>query len=554
MERKKRILLVSEFSQLNTGFSVMANDLLKIMHNSGKYEVAELASYVDDGDPRVRSVPWKVYPVIPTEQSELERYNSNYQTAQFGSLRFDRTVLDFKPDIVFSYRDFWHDEWICKSASRHLFNYVWSTCVDSEPPKSEWIGVFSTVDIVSSYTDWGLSVIKEYSGTRTNIANTNTMPGVDQEVFKPMPKNEARKTLGIKDDVNLVLTVMRNQPRKLFPDLMYAFGKALDKWASVGRDDLVDNTYLYLHTSYPDVGFDIGKDIIKYKLGSKVLMTYCCGNCGNYFASFFSGDVCTCNKCGNYTAHPPNTARGLTREQLATVYNTSDLYVQLSVAGALEIPLIEAKACAVPTIASDYAAMHELNSFGGSYGSIKIAAWREESERETAQIRAMPDPNDCAEKIASYFQEDSNFRNKLSQEALFTARTRHTNQETYNKWDAIFEKLPMLSSQRWYENPRYIDLNSLNINAAYNDDDFIDYLVFNFTPPKSSLRSYAARKSFLTSLKSKIKNENGVNKRLDRNDIVKSIAQVAQNYNGFETFRYETMNNIQRKPKIVEVV
>jgi glycosyltransferase involved in cell wall biosynthesis len=532
----------------------MANDLLRIMHDSGKYEVAELASYIDDKDPRIGSVPWKVYPVIPTDPAELERYQANYQTAQFGSLRFDRAVLDFKPDVVFSYRDFWHDEWICKAGSRHLFNYVWSTCVDSEPPRSEWIGVFSTVDVISSYTDWGLSVIKEYSGKRTNIANVNTMPGVDQEVFKPMPKEKARQILGIKDDVNLVLTVMRNQPRKLFPDLMYAFGKALDSWKAIGRGDLADNTYLYLHTSYPDVGFDIGKDIIKYKLGSKVLMTYCCNQCGNYFASFFNGEVCSCNKCKQYTAHPPNTALGLTREQLATVYNTSDLYVQLSVAGALEIPLIEAKACGVPTIATDYAAMHELNSFGGSYGSVKVAAWREESERETGKIRARPYPNDCADKICSFFLETPSFKANLAAEALNTARLKHTNKETYNKWDSIFDRLPKLSDDRWYQPPRYIDVNNINLNAVYNDDDFIDYLIYNFTPPKSSIRSYAARKSLLANLKSQVKSENGVNRRLDRSDVTKLVVQVAQNYNGFETFRYETMNNIQKKPKLVEVV
>jgi glycosyltransferase involved in cell wall biosynthesis len=380
------------------------------------------------------------------------------------------------------------------------------------------------------------------------------MPGVDQKIFKPMPKAQARAMLGIKDNVNIVLTVMRNQPRKLFPDLMYAFRKTLNEWKAGGHHALAKDTYLYLHTSYPDVGFDIGKDIVKYKLSSKVLMTYCCNHCGAYFASFFNGEVCTCNNCGNFTAHPPNTAMGLTREQLSVVYNTADLYVQLSVAGALEIPLIEAKACAVPTIATDYAAMHEINSLGGSYGGIKIAAWREESDKETAQIRALPDPNDCADKMKAYFLETAEFREKLSLEALSTVRNNHSNEETYRKWDSIFEKMPMLPNTRWYTQPKYIDTSKINTSAMYNDEDFIDYLVFNFTPPKCSFRSYAARKELSTMLKTKIKGDEHGNRRIDRSDIVNIVINAANQYNGFENFRFSTMNNIKPTEKLVEVV
>ena len=551
---KKRVLLVGEFSQLNTGFSVMANDLLTEMHNSGKYEVAELASYVGDGDQRINSVPWKVYPVIPGGGQELEEYGKNYKTAQFGSHRFERTVIDFKPDIVFSYRDFWHDEWITKSPSRYLYNYIWSACVDSEPPRAEWIGVFSSVDKVTSYTDWGLDVLREYSGRNINVADTNTMPGVDQNIFKPMPKNKARELLGIKDDINIVLTVMRNQPRKLFPDLMYAFSKTLESWHMAGRQDLIDKTYLYLHTSYPDVGFDIGKDIIRYKLGSKVLMTYCCNHCGHYFASFFNGDVCTCHNCGNYTAHPPNTAMGVTREQLATVYNTADLYVQLSVAGALEIPLIEAKACAVPTIATDYAAMRELNNMGGSYGSIDIAYLREESDKETGQIRAMPDPLDCSDKITRFFQESDEFRKNLSGQALSVAIARHSNSETYRKWDKIFSSMPELPAFRWNLSPNIIPYQEIKINEIFNDEDFIDYLAFKFTPPKSSFRSYAARKEMLAMIKSKVKNENGNNSRMSRKDAANIVAEIAKQFNAFEEYRFAVANNIKPEQRMVEVI
>ena len=177
-QEKTRILLVAEFSLLNTGFSVMNYDLLSRLQASGKYEVAEFSSYVMDGDPRIPQIPWKVYPVQPSadKTSENEAYQKNYVTAQFGSERFENVVLDFKPDIVFSDRDYWHDEYITKSPYRHLFHYIWSACVDSEPPKDEWLATFSNVDTVTSYTDWGLNVIKNCGRGRINCADFNTMP------------------------------------------------------------------------------------------------------------------------------------------------------------------------------------------------------------------------------------------------------------------------------------------------------------------------------------------------------------------------------------------
>ena len=50
----------------------MAYDLLSRLHKSGKYEVAELASYVSDDDPRVKKLPWRVFPVIPSQSNKEE--------------------------------------------------------------------------------------------------------------------------------------------------------------------------------------------------------------------------------------------------------------------------------------------------------------------------------------------------------------------------------------------------------------------------------------------------------------------------------------------------
>lgn len=470
MSDKKRILLVSEFSLLNTGFSVMAYDVLSRLHKSGKYEVAELASYVSDDDPRISQLPWKVYPVIPShsKKEEMERYHREYQTSQFGSLRFESAVNHFKPDIVFSYRDYWHDEFITKSPSRPYYTYIWSACIDSEPPRDEWMATFSTVDLLTSYTQWGLNVLRKYGGGKLNVSNIDAMPGVDIETFKPMDRAKIRDEYGIPQDANIIMTVMRNQPRKLFPSIMSAFANTLNNLYSMGLDSIADKTYLYLHTGNPDCGFDIPKEMIRYGIGNRVIVTYYCQTCKQSTPGFYSGDRKYCPKCRAKACAMANTSNGSTREELAKIYNLADLYLQYSVAGALEIPIIEAKACGVPVVSVEYAAPYELARLGGGYGQVKMAGWKQESVRETSQIRGVPDDKHLEEILTDFLQEGSEKRALMRELARDTAEKYHSSDEFAKKWDEIFSSIPNKNPFRWFEAPKHSNYINLQSNGAYD--------------------------------------------------------------------------------------
>lgn len=43
--RKKRILFCSEATYLNTGYATYTREILNYLDSTGKYEIAELASY-----------------------------------------------------------------------------------------------------------------------------------------------------------------------------------------------------------------------------------------------------------------------------------------------------------------------------------------------------------------------------------------------------------------------------------------------------------------------------------------------------------------------------
>ena len=73
---KPRILFCSEFSQLKTGYAVYGHEVLTRLHNSGKYDIYELACYSHHSDPRNQRVPWTTYSILPDEdnQQQLQAY------------------------------------------------------------------------------------------------------------------------------------------------------------------------------------------------------------------------------------------------------------------------------------------------------------------------------------------------------------------------------------------------------------------------------------------------------------------------------------------------
>ena len=84
--RKKRILFCSEATFLNTGYATYTREILNYLNSTGKYELAEMASYGERNDPRSKDIPWRYYGVMPNQnceplasKEELDSYNSSAQ-------------------------------------------------------------------------------------------------------------------------------------------------------------------------------------------------------------------------------------------------------------------------------------------------------------------------------------------------------------------------------------------------------------------------------------------------------------------------------------------
>jgi len=341
--RKRRILFTGEASFLATGFSTYWNEVLRRIYPTGEFEIAELGSYAHDDDPRCQQVPWKFYPVGParSDHEAMQRYMPGPgSTNQFGEWRFNDICLDFQPDIVCGIRDWWMDEFILRSPLRHNFKFIWMPTIDGEPQRELWLDSYKQCDYILTYSEYGMRLLKK-TGRRDTPLVTVASPGADLEMFKPVPnKREHKQKMGIDPNSIIIGTVMRNQKRKLYYDLIEAFSKWLHRSKTKGHTKLTKETFLYLHTSYPDVGYDIGKAIRDFGVGNKVIMTYLCGNCNTAYPALFSGDMAICRRCNKLAAHPPNANHSCPRNVLADIMNAFDLYVQYSICLHPETPIM----------------------------------------------------------------------------------------------------------------------------------------------------------------------------------------------------------------------
>jgi len=413
-KEKLRILFIGEASFLATGFSTYWNEVIKRLYKTGEFEIAEMGSYAYADDPRCQQVLWKFYPVAPakSDRKAMSIYGPNV-AQHFGEGIFDKVCLDFRPDIVVGIRDWWMDEFVLRSTFRHNFKFIWMPTIDGEPQRELWLDSYLQCDRILTYSHYGMDLLKKEARKDTHLV-TIASPGSDLEVFSPPEdKRKHKADLGIDPNSLIVGTVMRNQKRKLYYDLIEAFSDWVYGSKSKGHVELARRTFLYLHTSYPDVGYDIGKAIRDFKVGNKVIMTYLCTNCQTAYPSFFSGELTVCRKCGKLAAHTPNAEHSCPRNVLAGIMKTFDLYAQYSICEGWGMPCTDSLACGVPVAAVDYSAMEDHLRCPTSI-PIAVERFFWESIIETEQKRALPDNRDFVSKLDRFLKFSEEKRKEIS--------------------------------------------------------------------------------------------------------------------------------------------
>lgn len=458
IKNKPKILMCSEASFLHSGYGTYAKEVLTRLHNSGKYDIAEFASYGVMGDPRDRNIPWTYYPnAVKEGDSRHQEYNANGENA-FGKWRFDRVVLDFMPDIVFDIRDYWMNSYQKFSVLRPFFNWVVMPTVDSRPQQEEWLDVYMDADAVLSYSDWGGEVLRNQTNNLIKYRG-KAPPAVDLNVFRPLNQSESRQQLGVPADANIIGSVMRNQKRKLIPDLMESIRTFLNR-CEQQNNNIGQKTYLYLHTSYPDAGWNIPNLLKEHDVGKRVLFTYFCKNCKEIHAHTFCHTIKTCPFCGQKTATFPSVADGISTEQLAKVYNTFDIYVQYAICEGFGMPQVEAAACGIPIASVNYSAMSDLIKTLHGY-SIEPKCYFKEMETEA--YRVFPNNDQLVFLLWTYFGIDKEKRTALSNTTRQLVEQFYNWDRTTSVWIDTFDSILSNKNRKQWNQIEQNYTNKLNI-------------------------------------------------------------------------------------------
>ena len=283
-----------------SGYSTQTRDLLRRFKD--KLDIACLCFYGLEGG----TVKWegiKCYPKM------AQMYGTD-------ALYFHQ--LDMQAECVVTFQDVWPMD---VAFLRKLRNWIAYVPIDFDPCPTHIAERLKLAYRVVAISKFGQDALLK-RGIRSKLI----LEAVDTKLFYPMDKHEARKELGIPQDIflfGMVAVNKDNPPRKSFQHVLDAFTLFVKDHPQSG---------LYFQTLLAQEG---GFDIMAYAeyLGISKYIYFP----PPYQYMFKSG---------------PDVVR--------TIYNTFDCTLLPSNSEGFGLPIIESQACGVPIIVNNWTSMPEL--------------------------------------------------------------------------------------------------------------------------------------------------------------------------------------------------
>jgi glycosyltransferase involved in cell wall biosynthesis len=281
-----------------------------------------------------------------------------------------------------------YDVWALPGNWRERCGVPWAAMVplDGAPINRHATKRLQTAQYVIAYSQHA-QVMLEQAGFDVDYCPH----GIDTGVYQPGDKSEARRKLGIPQDRYMISTVAANKgypPRKAWPEMF----TAVSRFAKNHGDILY-----YCHTT-------------KRPYGS--------GNQGIYLDQLQDA----VGMPDGIMAYPDPGAMaiGVPDEQIAKIYQASDVMLLTSMGEGFGLPIIEAQACGCPVVTQDCTAMSEITANGISIPPIQ-GMWLPQLEywwqvpfvewitQALEKIRAREDADKQNQSGVEYIQENYDY-------------------------------------------------------------------------------------------------------------------------------------------------
>lgn len=320
-----------------SGYGVFTRHLLFRMRDDG-WPIAEGAFYGLEGVPTVID-GIKVYPKMADV---------------WGADMMVNHAANFGANVVFSMQDIWplDPNWLSK-----IKMWIPYLPIDKDPAPQNVLSNLRLANRIITFSDFGRKALQKEGFTSTFITE-----GTDVEVFKPMDKLEARKSLGLSEDkfiVGMVGANKENPPRKGFEEAMNGFAE----FAKTHPEAI-----MFFHVQQRSPG---GFPIMEY---AKYL--------GMGDKCFFIDD---------YTAMHNSSSEVIMKE-----YNAFDVLLHPSQTEGFGLCIIESQACGTPVIIQNSHSMPELIIEGETGWGVKTARVRFTQDNSLVNVA---DSTDIAAKL-----------------------------------------------------------------------------------------------------------------------------------------------------------
>lgn len=523
---KKRLFIANDASFIASGYGVYGKELLTRLHNSGKYEVAELGCYAEHSEDVKKNIPWKFYGnAVKTDDKRYEAYKSN-GINQFGAWRFNRAILDFKPHIVFDVRDYWMSAYQESSPYRKHFHWVLMPTVDSAPQRNDWYFTFANADLVVPYTEWAKKILTAGGGNQLNIFPKVANAGINPNEFYPIENKIEHKIKYFGKNLDVIGLVMRNQKRKLIPDILLTFRKYLDRISGTAK---YDNTYLYLHTSYPEEnGWDLPSLLLEFGVCDKTYLTYVCRDCKQFFPAKFNNALIKCKYCNKHnSACVASVANSVSTSQLNEIYNLFDIFIQYAICEGFGMPQVEAAACGLQIASVDYSAMSEIAE---NLNGIKIPVKRTFRELETNADRVYPDNDFTCDAIDRFFNQTSEETKRTNSTIIRNKCIQtYTWDNVYKVWDECFDTLDITTKVPWNTPSRSVtNHENMSVPNNLNPKEFVEYVCTHIINEPYLLKTSGVQQ-LIRDLYGKIAAKNGTIKSFTFHDAIQLLENHLNN-------------------------
>ena len=298
----RKLLWIGD-AAVSTGFARATHHTLEVLRRTWEVHVLGI-NY--QGDPH--KWPYPIYPCWPGGD-------------MFGLERTAPLVNQIQPDLVIIQNDPWNVGEYVKRIDKKA-PVVASMPVDGKNCRGNSL---NDLALAIFWTKFGLDEARK--GGFHGLAEVIPL-GVNTELYQPMDRLEARKTVGLPglEDAFIVGNVNRNQPRKRL-DLSVEY---FAEW--VKRNNLT-NAYLFLLVAPTgEMGYNV-----------RQLMSYYGFN----------------DKNKRLILGEPPVGRGLDEELMPSVYSSFDVQISTTQGEGWGLTTMEGMACGIPQIVPDWSALGE---------------------------------------------------------------------------------------------------------------------------------------------------------------------------------------------------